>query len=174
MEYLVGRATQMEPRQAERRAWHNIGQRPRLSEVRSFCSARPWKTPSAKIIRCGCCDEILRGLDWSEWVTPCTDHRGRPPIHPSPYFGGGPALWADASDPFQPDAGIYVQAQRGFHLAGRRTSARPHHAFRVRKEIRQGPQGAVSPGGPLGDGHGLGSVMLRTSRRRRPWMLRAT
>ena len=27
-------------------------------------------------------DEILRGLDWSEWVTPCTDHRGRPPIHP--------------------------------------------------------------------------------------------
>lgn len=27
-------------------------------------------------------DEILRGLDWSEWVTPCTDRRGRPPIHP--------------------------------------------------------------------------------------------
>jgi transposase len=27
-------------------------------------------------------DEILRGLDWSGWVTPCTDHRGRPPIHP--------------------------------------------------------------------------------------------
>ena len=26
-------------------------------------------------------DEILRGLDWSEWVTPCGDHRGRPPIH---------------------------------------------------------------------------------------------
>src|ERR1035438_1053432 len=27
-------------------------------------------------------DEILRQQDWSEWVTPCTDHRGRPPIHP--------------------------------------------------------------------------------------------
>ena len=27
-------------------------------------------------------DEILRKLDWSGWVTPCTDHRGRPPIHP--------------------------------------------------------------------------------------------
>jgi transposase len=27
-------------------------------------------------------DEILRQRDWSEWVTPCTDHRGRPPIHP--------------------------------------------------------------------------------------------
>ena len=27
-------------------------------------------------------DEILRGLDWSEWVMPCTDHRGRPPLHP--------------------------------------------------------------------------------------------
>jgi transposase len=27
-------------------------------------------------------DEILRRQDWSDWVTPCTDHRGRPPIHP--------------------------------------------------------------------------------------------
>ena len=27
-------------------------------------------------------DEILRQQDWSDWVTPCTDHRGRPPIHP--------------------------------------------------------------------------------------------
>lgn len=27
-------------------------------------------------------DEILRGLDWSDWVTPCSDHRGRLPIHP--------------------------------------------------------------------------------------------
>jgi transposase len=27
-------------------------------------------------------DEILRELDWAEWVTPCTDHRGRPAIHP--------------------------------------------------------------------------------------------
>ena len=27
-------------------------------------------------------DEILRRQDWSHWVTPCTDHRGRPPIHP--------------------------------------------------------------------------------------------
>ncbi len=27
-------------------------------------------------------DEILRQLDWSGWVAPCTDHRGRPPIHP--------------------------------------------------------------------------------------------
>ena len=27
-------------------------------------------------------DEILRKQDWSDWVTPCTDHRGRPPIHP--------------------------------------------------------------------------------------------
>ena len=27
-------------------------------------------------------DEILRGIDWSAWVTPCGDHRGRPPIHP--------------------------------------------------------------------------------------------
>ena len=27
-------------------------------------------------------DEILRQQDWSEWVTPCGDPRGRPPIHP--------------------------------------------------------------------------------------------
>jgi len=27
-------------------------------------------------------DEILRGVEWSSWVTPCGDHRGRPPIHP--------------------------------------------------------------------------------------------
>ena len=27
-------------------------------------------------------DEILRKQDWSGWVRPCTDHRGRPPIHP--------------------------------------------------------------------------------------------
>jgi hypothetical protein len=27
-------------------------------------------------------DEILRGVDWSSWVTPRGDHRGRPPIHP--------------------------------------------------------------------------------------------
>ncbi len=27
-------------------------------------------------------DEILRAQDWSDWVTPCSDHRGRPPIHP--------------------------------------------------------------------------------------------
>ena len=27
-------------------------------------------------------DEILRGIDWSPWVTPCGEHRGRPPIHP--------------------------------------------------------------------------------------------
>jgi transposase len=27
-------------------------------------------------------DEMLRQQDWSEWVTPCSDHRGRPPIHP--------------------------------------------------------------------------------------------
>jgi transposase len=27
-------------------------------------------------------DEILRRQDWSAWVTPCSDHRGRPPIHP--------------------------------------------------------------------------------------------
>ena len=27
-------------------------------------------------------DEILRRQDWSAWVTPCGDHRGRPPIHP--------------------------------------------------------------------------------------------
>jgi transposase len=27
-------------------------------------------------------DEILRQQDWSEWVTPCGEHRGRPPIHP--------------------------------------------------------------------------------------------
>jgi transposase len=27
-------------------------------------------------------DEILRRQDWSGWVTPCSDHRGRPPIHP--------------------------------------------------------------------------------------------
>jgi transposase len=27
-------------------------------------------------------DEILRQQDWSDWVTPCSDHRGRPPIHP--------------------------------------------------------------------------------------------
>jgi transposase len=27
-------------------------------------------------------DEILRGVDWSCWVTPRDDHRGRPPIHP--------------------------------------------------------------------------------------------
>ena len=27
-------------------------------------------------------DEILRQQDWSAWVTPCADHRGRSPIHP--------------------------------------------------------------------------------------------
>jgi transposase len=27
-------------------------------------------------------DEILRKQEWSDWVTPCTDPRGRPPIHP--------------------------------------------------------------------------------------------
>jgi transposase len=27
-------------------------------------------------------DEILRQQDWSQWMLPCTDHRGRPPIHP--------------------------------------------------------------------------------------------
>jgi len=27
-------------------------------------------------------DEILRTRDWSDWMPPCTDHRGRPPIHP--------------------------------------------------------------------------------------------
>ena len=27
-------------------------------------------------------DEILRRQDWSDWVKPCGDHRGRPPIHP--------------------------------------------------------------------------------------------
>lgn len=27
-------------------------------------------------------DEILRAQDWSAWVTPCGDHRGRPPLHP--------------------------------------------------------------------------------------------
>ncbi|HEY4761057.1 MAG TPA: transposase, partial [Thermoguttaceae bacterium] len=27
-------------------------------------------------------EEILRGVDWSAWVTPRGEHRGRPPIHP--------------------------------------------------------------------------------------------
>jgi hypothetical protein len=27
-------------------------------------------------------DEILRALDWSAWVVPCSEHAGRPPIHP--------------------------------------------------------------------------------------------
>ena len=27
-------------------------------------------------------DEIVRALDWSAWVVPCSEHSGRPPIHP--------------------------------------------------------------------------------------------
>ena len=80
-------------------------------------------------------DEILRRQDWSDWVKPCGDHRGRPPIHPrilAAVILYGLMRRIRSSR----DAGIYVRPQRRFHVVGRGASARPQHAFPFSQGLR--------------------------------------
>ena len=102
-------------------------------------------------------DEILRGIDWSPWVTPCGEHRGRPPIHPRILAG---IILYGLTHRFRSSRVLEYMCGHNLDFIWLAEGHQPDHtnAVDLSQGVTRGVEGFVSAGWLAGDDDGAGSL----------------